>query len=116
MPKFSKRACSICGTIFQPRSEIHEYCSGGCRTEGHRKRHAIEEPAFLSNAKKSIDTPLKVVEGVSSEFSNKPLSTTDTILDFTDIGVTEYIANRSASKTVGQIIFDTLNVKTKSVQ
>jgi hypothetical protein len=100
MPKFSKRACSICGTIFQPRSEIHEYCSGSCRTEGHRKRHAIEEPAFLSNAKKSIDTPLKVVENISSEFSNKPLSTTDTILDFTDIGVTEYIANPAYIKSV----------------
>ena len=100
MPKFSKRACSICGTIFQPRRVIHEYCSGSCRTEGHRKRHAIEEPAFLSNAKKSIDTPLKVVEGVSSEFSNKPLSTTDTILDFTDIGVTEYIANPAYVKSV----------------
>lgn len=46
MSKFSKRACSVCGTIFQPRSEIHEYCSGSCRTEGHRKRHAIEEPSF----------------------------------------------------------------------
>ena len=100
MSKFSKRACSICGTIFQPRSEIHKYCSGSCRTEGHRKRHAIEEPAFLSNAKKSIDTPLKVVEDVSSEFSNKPLSTTDAILDFTDIGVTEYIANPAYIKSV----------------
>ena len=100
MPKFPKRACSICGTIFQPRSEIHEYCSGSCRTEGHRKRHAIEEPAFLSNAKKSIDTPLKVVEDISSKFSNKPLSNTDTILDFTDIGVTEYIANPAYVKSV----------------
>ncbi len=100
MPKFSKKACSICGTIFQPRSEIHEYCSGSCRTEGHRKRHAIEEPAFLSNAKKLIDTPLKVVEDVTYESPNKPLSTTDTIPDFTDIGVTEYIANPAYVKSV----------------
>ena len=99
MSKFSKRACSVCGTIFQPRSEIHEYCSGSCRTEGHRKRHAIEEPSFLSNHKKLIDTPLKAVEDVFSEFSNKPLSTTDTVLDFTDIGVTEYIANPAYVKS-----------------
>ena len=91
MVKFSKRACSICGTIFQPRSEIHEYCSGGCRTEGHRKRHAIEEPTFLNNAKKPTETPLKTVEDVPSPI--KRPSTANTILDFAEIGVTEYVSN-----------------------
>ena len=93
MVKFSKRACSICGTIFQPRSEVHEYCSGSCRTEGHRKRHAIEEPSFLNNAKKPTEASLKVVEDVSPQSPNKPHSITNTVLDFRDIGVTEYIAN-----------------------
>ena len=64
MPKFPKRACTICGTMFQPHSQVHEYCSGSCRTEGHRKRHAIEEPSLLSPLKKPIETPLKVVEDV----------------------------------------------------
>ena len=93
MPKFPKRACSICGTIFQPRREIHEYCSGSCLTEGYRKRHAIEEPLFLNNAKKPTETPLKVVKDVPFQSPNKPHSTIDTVLNFGDIGVTEYIAN-----------------------
>ena len=100
MSKFSKRACSNCGTIFQPRSEVHEYCSNSCRTEAHRKRHSIEEPSFLNNAKKPTENPLKVVEDVASQSPNKPHSTTDTIPDFGDIGVTEYIANAAYVKAV----------------
>ena len=99
MPKFPKRAYSMCGTIFQPHSQVHEYCSGSCRTEGHRKRHSIEEPSFLSNAKKLTETPPKVVEDVVSlQSPNKPHSTTDSVPDFADIGVTEYIPNPSYVK------------------
>jgi hypothetical protein len=100
MPKFPKRACSSCGTIFQPRSEVHEYCSNACRTEGHRKRHAIEEPSFLNNHKKLSEPSRQVVGNSSIQSLNVPLSTTDRMPNFSDIGVTEYIANPAYVKAV----------------
>lgn len=100
MPKFPKKLCKECGSIFQPHSQVHEYCSGSCRTEGHRKRHSIEEPSFLSSAKKHIDIPLKVADNVPSDSLNKPDSTTNIPVNFADIGVTEYIANPAYVKYV----------------
>ena len=100
MSKFSKRACSICGTIFQPRREDHEYCSSSCRTQAFRKRHELEEPSFLSNPKKTLETPLKVIKDIPSDSPNNIHSPADRMLNFTDIGVTEYIANPAYVKSV----------------
>jgi hypothetical protein len=93
MLKLSKKACLACGSIFQPRTEVHEYCCNACRTAGHRKRHAIEEPLFLKGASKPIVTTLKVVENVSVKSPNKFDAKPVIPPDFTDIGVTVYIAN-----------------------
>jgi hypothetical protein len=94
MSKFPKKVCSnpTCGTIFQPRREDHEYCSSGCRTQAFRKRHELEEPAFLSPLKKTIEASTLAIE-VPPNSPIKTHSNSDRKPDFADIGVTEYIPN-----------------------
>jgi hypothetical protein len=88
MSKFTKKVCPACGGIFQQRKETHEYCSGTCRTKAFRQRHEIEEPSFLSQAKKPEESSVKKVP---SSDETKVLN--EVISDFSDIGITEYVPN-----------------------
>ena len=88
MSKLSKKVCPACGSIFQKRSETHEYCSGACRTKAFRQRNEIEEPSFLNQSKKSEASLIKNVSSVDEAKESH-----DNISDFSEIGITEYIPN-----------------------
>lgn len=117
MPKLLKKPCGNCHTIFQPRTEVHEYCSDKCRTQAFRERHSIEEPSFLK-AKKSAETSFRVDENSPIQSPILLHPTTDKIsdVDFGDIGVTQYIPNPAyvtAVKEYNVCVENTISLENK---
>ncbi|MEA5462045.1 hypothetical protein VB796_23440 [Arcicella sp. LKC2W] len=88
MSKLSKKVCPACGSIFQKRSETHEYCSGACRTKAFRQRNEMEEPSFLHQSKKSEESSFK-----KESSADETKVSHENISDFSAIGITEYIPN-----------------------
>jgi hypothetical protein len=88
MKSKTKKACLTCGSIFSQRNGSHEYCSNACRTKAFRKRNEIEEPCFLQPVKKSGAPFIKKESSV-----DESKVSADTISDFSEIGITEYIPN-----------------------
>lgn len=42
--------CENCGKSFETQNLRKIFCSGGCKTDAHRKKHGIEKPAFLTTS------------------------------------------------------------------
>jgi len=41
-PPLQQTRCEACGGYFVPNSETQKFCSGKCRTAGHRKRNELQ--------------------------------------------------------------------------
>ncbi|PWK15748.1 hypothetical protein LV89_04971 [Arcicella aurantiaca] len=111
MSKLSKKVCPACGSIFQKRSETHEYCSGACRTKAFRQRNEMEEPSFLHQSKKSEESSFK-----KESSSDATKVSHENISDFSAIGITEYIPNPAyvrIAKEYSDCVKHTLELQSK---
>ncbi len=39
---FSKKECAVCGTLFQPHSGVHKYCSISCKEKHNQHRGSMQ--------------------------------------------------------------------------
>jgi len=51
-PPLQQTRCEACGGYFVPNSETQKFCSGKCRTAGHRKRNELQ--AFSDKVREAI--------------------------------------------------------------